>query len=515
MSQIENNKFLEIALEQVPRLLGQLNRNPSSRSYGSFDRAYWHYRTNDISCARYQEAILTLALLYCCDFEGNDYYRDEKILEWVRASLRFTVGLQRRNGSVDEWYINEGSYVATAFLAVAIGKVLLLFRANKISFSEEAIVVNFLEKTAEFLANNKETTVMNQVSGAILALATVGYLCNKKGFLTFADELLTEFLSKQNQEGWWSEYGGPDIGYLSLTVNYLEKYIKLTGSDRVVNSILKAKTFIQTFINPDLTAGGEYMSRNTEYIIPSTSLPYLGAVRPVNLDDRYLCYILYNWIETGLEIEPQTIEFNAGEDYFSNSSLLRVINNCYFLVVNGAKGGSFRLYIGGHVYYDSGLEITFETKKFSTGVLDSANEVIFQSGELKISGFAKVIKEPLMKTRIAIIFKLWQLVLGRVSFAQRLTKKILRPLMISYSSHSSIGFKRIFQYQFNKVIVTDIVSGVAKNDIMFGVKASYSAVPSSKYAPVPEIDHRLLSPEIEEKEENGAYIIERIFSFGQ
>ena len=98
MKKVENNKFLEEALSQIPRILGQLNRNPSSRSYGSFDRAYWHYRTNDISSARYQEAVYTLTLLYFSKFEGNDYYKDDKVLEWIRAALYFTSKIQRPNG---------------------------------------------------------------------------------------------------------------------------------------------------------------------------------------------------------------------------------------------------------------------------------------------------------------------------------------------------------------------------------------------------------------------------------
>src|SRR3989344_966547 len=105
MPQIKSNTFLEEVLDQVPRLLGQLNRNPSSRSYGSFDRAYWHYRTNDISSCRYQEAVYTLALLYCSKFEGNKYYKDTQVLKWIQSALTFTTSIQHKNGSFDEWYI--------------------------------------------------------------------------------------------------------------------------------------------------------------------------------------------------------------------------------------------------------------------------------------------------------------------------------------------------------------------------------------------------------------------------
>lgn len=510
MKKVENNKFLEEALSQIPRILGQLNRNPSSRSYGSFDRAYWHYRTNDISSARYQEAVYTLTLLYFSKFEGNDYYKDDKVLEWIRAALYFTSKIQRPNGSFDEWYVNEGSYVATAFIAAALGQTLMLFRENSFDLKEEVIILRILELAVEFLSQTVEETVLNQVSGAVLAITLVGRLCNREDFTTYSEKLLEDFLGRQNKEGWWSEYGGPDIGYLSLTVSYLEKYANLTGSKKVVEPIRRARFFVEEFINPDHTAGGEYMSRNTEYIIPSVSLPYLGAVKPINLDDRYLCYILYNWIETGLETNPQATVIRDGESYFSESAILRVANSRYFLVANGKKGGSFRLYIGGKTYYDSGLEIN----GFSTGILDESNYVDFKSGRLESKGSLKKIKEPLLTTSVMIPFKLWQLLFGRIMFLQKTIKDFLRFRMISYAGGSEVSFRRVIEYSTQEVIVTDSIYGrVLEDDIIFGVKASYNAVPSSKYATIPEIFRRRLSPNLEEKTENDVYVIKRTFYF--
>ncbi|OHA89510.1 MAG: hypothetical protein A3C70_01590 [Candidatus Zambryskibacteria bacterium RIFCSPHIGHO2_02_FULL_43_14] len=505
MSQIKSNQFLELALGEIPRFLGQLNRNQSSRSYGSFDRAYWHYRTNDISSARYQEAVYTLTLLYFSNFEGNIYYQDEKVLEWIRAGLRFTAGLQKSNGSFDEWYINEGSYVATAFVTAALSQTHKLFKENRVEFEEEYIISNTIEKAVLFLLNTDEETVLNQVSGAIFAIASA----NKN-----VDLLLSKFLEKQESEGWWSEYGGPDIGYLTLTISYLSKYKALTGSKKVDEPIERAKSFVRLFINPDHTAGGEYMSRNTEYIIPSPALPYLCAIKPSHLDDRYLCYILYNWIETGLQITPQMTTPSLGENYFPESSLLRVVNEHYFLVANGKKGGSFRLYAGDKVYYDSGLEIKTSKGNCSAGILDRENSVSFKKGCLRVTGAMKKIREPLLETKTAIAFKLWQLTFGRFSFLQKAVKKFLRPRMISYSSGFGPLFERTIEYGPQIVIITDIICGaVSQDDILIGVKAAYIAVPSSKYAPIPEIASRWLKPSLEKKEEANAYIIKRKFSF--
>lgn len=514
MSEIKSNPFLESVLSEIPRLLGQLNRNPSSHTFGSFDRAYWHYRTNDISSCRYQEAVYTLALLYCSQFEGNEYYHDSQVLKWIRSSLSFSASIQRPNGSFDEWYINEGSYVGTAFLAAALSQTVLLLRSSNIVIVEDSLICKTIERAARFLIKQDEKTVMNQVAGAIFAIAAAGHVCNKEDLTVHASNLLDKFLLTQNQEGWWNEYGGPDIGYLSLTINYLKKYQKLTSENKINAAVERAKKFLEQFINPDHTAGGEYMSRNTEYIIPSVTLPYLGAVGPAHLDDRYLCYILYNWIEVGLQVAPQIHEPSFGENYFPESSILRVANERYFLVANGKKGGSFRLYAGGKVYYDSGLEIVYSHGNLSTGILDSTNEVFFQEGSLRIIGLAKRIREPLLETKIAIVFKLWQFIFGRAPLFQKVIKNFLRLRMVSYSSGVDVSFERKFEYHPQEVVITDIIrASVARNAILFGVKASYNAVPSSKYAAMPEIDSRRLMPRLEEKKDGDTYIIKRVFSF--
>lgn len=514
MSKIKTNTFLETAYEQVPRLLGQLNRNPSSKQYGSFDRAFWHYRTNDISCARYQEATYTLALLYCSNFEGNSYYRNEKVLEWIRAAFRFSALIQRKNGSFDEWYIHEGSYVATAFLTAALAQTVLLLRDNDLAFQEEGIVCDLLERSAQFLVRSKEETVMNQVSGAIFAIAATGRVCGRDDLVENAHSLAREFVSKQNKEGWWSEYGGPDIGYLTLTISYLEKYKNLTGSDIPNTAITQAKKFVEAFINPDMTAGGEFMSRNTEYIIPSKNVPFLGSVGPAELDDRYLSYVLYNWFEVGLVTEPQNPKFDLSSTFYSESKILREVNSAYFLVANAKKGNSFRIYAGDGVYYDSGLELESSPKNLSAGILDDTNTVTYQPGTLTTSGFLKPIKEPVLDTKIAVAFKAWQFIFGKISFLQKKLKDFLRPRMISYSKGSKIPFERMIEYGKDSIVVTDIVyDSVSPSEVLLGMKSSYSAVPSSKYLSPAEMQTNRLIPQLEESTENGAVTIKRVFSF--
>ncbi|MGC8971527.1 MAG: hypothetical protein ACP5K2_04910 [bacterium] len=123
-----SNVYLDIILEEIPRLLGLLDKNPNSPTFGSFDRQFWHYNVVDFPCARAQEAILTLALLYRHNFPGNIYFKNEAIFSWIDGALNFWIDIQNSDGSFNEWYPNEHSFVATAFTTYAISETLQFIR---------------------------------------------------------------------------------------------------------------------------------------------------------------------------------------------------------------------------------------------------------------------------------------------------------------------------------------------------------------------------------------------------
>ncbi|KKQ77589.1 MAG: hypothetical protein US98_C0001G0016 [Parcubacteria group bacterium GW2011_GWC1_38_6] len=526
----KSNQFLEVALEQIPRLLGQLNRNPSSLSYGSFDRAYWHYRTNDISCARYQEAVLTLAYLYSNLFEGNIYYKDGNILNYIRAALSFSISIQNKDGSFNEWYLNEGSFVATSFITAALARTLLILDKSDISNYADCILM--LKRSADWLRKRDETLVYNQFAGAATASVLVYKLTGDESYKTSAKEKIDTIINKQNDEGWWNEYGGPDIGYLSLMIDYLMKYYEIINDERVVEAVKKAEAFIVNFLHPNFTAGGEYMSRNTEYLIPSgfvfssrydpnglilsnftvASLELKAGVQPENLDDRYLCYILYNWIEAGLnfnenkpfESTAKYLWFRRMRKFFKESGLFVFQNDKYYFVANLKKGGVFRIYTSvGYTYLDSGIEVASAGKSYISNILNPNSIFFANENSLSTRGTVHMIKEPLMKTSTMIFFKIFQLLFGNIGWIQRLIKKILRKKMIVYQSKQNLRFARLFELKPDSIIVKDLVYGIVPEaNVKVGTKSSYTFIPSSKYFTAQELAHGRLEPKEERNYDN-------------
>ena len=95
---LDKEVYYKEVLSQMPRILNLLDRNPASKTFGSFDREFWNYNAFDFSCARKQEAVLTLALMYNLRRKDNIYYNSPLLLEWINAALNYWVTIQHKNG---------------------------------------------------------------------------------------------------------------------------------------------------------------------------------------------------------------------------------------------------------------------------------------------------------------------------------------------------------------------------------------------------------------------------------
>src|SRR5688572_11136633 len=77
------DRYLESALHCTARLLGAVDRNPYRRTYGCFDREFWHYRTSGFASQMHQEAVLPLALVYAHPLPGNPWHGHARLAELV------------------------------------------------------------------------------------------------------------------------------------------------------------------------------------------------------------------------------------------------------------------------------------------------------------------------------------------------------------------------------------------------------------------------------------------------
>ena len=512
---ISREVYLHPILKNAPRLLGLLNRNVSSSSYVSFDREYWHYSTVDFSCARKQEAVLTLSLLYQIKHEKNSYYQSSEILDYIRAALMFWTRIQNTNGSFNEWYPNEHSFVVTSFSTYAVSESLLLIK-DKLPENECQNVIEALIKAGDWLVKRNETRVMNQQTGAAIALLNLSLLTGKGKYRDSSRDKISLLKQRQSDEGWFLEYGGPDIGYLSLAIDYLCKYYSKTGDALVKEIIERSLGFIKYFIQPDLIAGGEYTSRNTEYLIPhgfeifskrnDTAQFIASVVRkalvtpnsfPYLFDDRYLTYVGYTWLQAFVDANPELDEtvdkkidghFEAPfRRHFKDSGLVIINDEHKHLIVNMKKGGSFRLFDkkSGHAYSDSGILVNAENTWFTSGWLAD-----FQGEErddsITVSGNMWKVPDKTLTPLSNTVFRLFQMTFGRSSVISLWIKERLRDLLITKTKPSRMRYNRSMHFNGGSgqlLRIRDSVRAETSSISSFSVfaKDTHIYVPSSRY----------------------------------
>jgi hypothetical protein len=505
----------------VPRLLGLLNRNVSSSSYGSFDREFWHYNTVDFSCARKQEAVLTLTLLYLIKHDNNKYYRNYEILTYIQAAMNFWTKIQNKNGSFNEWYPNENSFVVTAFSTYAVSESLLLLK-DTVSKDEYKLITVSLRKAGDWLIKRNETRVMNQQTGAAVALLNLYLLTDDNKYMEASKDKISLLEQRQSKEGWFIEYGGPDIGYLSLAIDYLCKYYQKTKDELVKDILSRSLSFMKDFIQPNLVAGGEYTSRNTEYLIPhgfeifskinEDAMFVASAVRktlltsnsfPHLFDDRYLTYAGYTWLQAYIDANPDldnridetiTNHFNESFTIYYDESGLFIINDDHkHFIVNVKKGGAFRINDKktGRTYSDSGILASSRGKWYTSGWLSTKGQGHISGNTITVQGNMWKVPDKTLTTLRYVLLRLFQITFGRSSFIALWMKERLRDILVTKTKPSDIKYKRVItvgEGSNGLLRITDSIlsSKDGISAIYVFAKDTHIYVPSSRYYSEPK-----------------------------
>jgi hypothetical protein len=252
--------FSQIALSQIPRILGFEDRNADSKSYGCFDRYYWHYKLHDFPNARLQEAALTLALAYSTKSEGNVFYKNKKMLDWVKAGVSFWLRKRHFGGSFDEAYPHEHSFCATSFSSYANTEAILML---KLKVNEKR-----LASIGKWLTRNENPGVSNQMAASAISLYNIYLLTKNQKFRLAAAEKVNKLIFAQHKSGYYPEYGGYDIGYQTITISLLSHYYLKTQDREVYSSLKKAVAFLEGKIRQDGTYNIKGTSRKTQFIHP-------------------------------------------------------------------------------------------------------------------------------------------------------------------------------------------------------------------------------------------------------
>lgn len=318
--------YRRLAITGMRRCLSRLDKRPWSPTYGCFDRDYWHYKTiSEFPRANFQQAVWALALLYKHEFPHNPFAGQTIVLDWIRAALLFWTGMRHRDGSVDEWFVNERSFCATAFNTAAVAQTLLLVRDNLDRNTVKTVTAAAM-KSADWLVAHPNRAVANQSLAAGVALCALQHPA--------AADWLTQTLAMQTDEGWFPEYNGADFGYSLLQLDLLAVLYHHMPDDKIQQAARNLLAFLEWFAQPDGVIGGDIGSRNTwhgfvhglEHFQARSILgPFRSALHNGSLpggdtvDDNYASYFYINSIclaATLPEIEEDTSPSTANSAPF-------------------------------------------------------------------------------------------------------------------------------------------------------------------------------------------------------
>lgn len=290
----------------LPRILSQVCRDPSHPAYGCFDRNWWHYKIRDFPSIILQQG--GYALWQAGEVDSPELPR-QALRDLGAASCIFWSKRARLHGAFEEYYPWEQGYPPLAFSTLAVAK---LVREGAVAQTK---VEQGLRLAAVQLLTRFESQAANQQVAGLAALAVLRSIQPDFVPADAYGNILARTLSLQTTEGWFEEYGGPDIGYLSVTIDCLWDIMDVQPDEQVRASIIHASRFISQISAEGRIHVGLHNARNTDYLVPygliraARELPaawpegaptvealFAGAADSGHFlhatDDRYLCHYI-------------------------------------------------------------------------------------------------------------------------------------------------------------------------------------------------------------------------------
>jgi len=298
--------FKEKVYKHIRRIIGFIDTDENSPTFGCADRYYWHYKLKDYYNARFQEVSLVLAFFY---LDKDAYlYKNEKLFGLIRGVINFYIKNLNRNGSVNEIFPHEQSFCATSFSAYIITETLNLLNLD----NEKKKYKKELEKVGDWLSKNENWHIANQVAASAITLYNIGKICGNEKFLKESDRRVKILLNNFKKDGYFKEYGGFDLGYNTLSMSLLAQLYLKTKDKELINVIKLAEKHVEKFLDKYADYDNIKMSRNTNFIYPFsfkvlkspilekiiTGLKEDRILNPDWLDDRYLIGLSNDYLIT-------------------------------------------------------------------------------------------------------------------------------------------------------------------------------------------------------------------------
>ncbi|CAD5968273.1 hypothetical protein PCC9214_03638 [Planktothrix tepida] len=492
--------FAREALAQIPKILTLLDRNPHSRTYGCFDRNFWHYKIKDFANGRMQELVLPLALVYDLPISDNPYYQQPAIKNWVEAGILYTTDTVHNDNFCDQNFPLEHSASATAFsLFACLESYHLLGLMNYEGLQS-------FERRANGLAYCKFSQSASQEALIILCLERLGQMLQTSKWHRIKASRLDWLFSLQSQEGWFKEYDTFDPGYHSLTISFLAQLDDLRGDLRFKESLLKAVELASYFIHPDGSYGGEYGSLNTYQFFPY-GFELVGEWLPdaLRINDRFLqglknglsaCYgddyLLGNWVGNYLLAwrnfvpgRPQPLPRDVASIGLKEAEILIKRRPHVELYVALNKGGVFKLFRENKLIL-SDTHFSLQVRqgrqiKNAVAHLMSSYTIHVEQDDVLIEGGLSWVKPNQLSSLKLVLMRILILILGR--FFSKQIQSLNPSEIVRGKQDAPFRFTRRFRWERNQWhIIDELYADSWRGIISAGISCDQTSmdIPSSR-----------------------------------
>jgi len=356
----------------------------------------------------YRTQAATLAIGGFVELEhprANDGY----LRECVRTSLiRWQLSLRADGRPADQ------RARRSPLTAAAAGYVVQLL-SDAAGFQTRALLADLTNHLAWLLRRDPTRPWLE--ASLIAAAAEGALLVRDASLLNHARTRLAGLLARQDEEGWFPERGGVDLGRLSLTVDALARVFRHHGWPELDDPLRRALRFLLACSRPDGGVGGDFGSWSATYISPY-GVELLAPVHPeatalaarlrqkwagvaaqrfaVSQDD--LCAVLGATLVlaagcASAKAAPATSipQDTSRRINFPRAGLTIVRTDAYHAIVNARQGG------GLHVSWsntqrcldDAGITVVFPSETRSSGRPDRRTRCFAAEASVTTIGILK------------------------------------------------------------------------------------------------------------------------------
>ncbi|MEA2013061.1 MAG: hypothetical protein U9O87_08320 [Verrucomicrobiota bacterium] len=390
------------------RVLTQLDRDPSSPTYGCFDRNYWHYKIRDFPSAVLQQGVFLLDELRKGNIESTG--KEQLFRKLVLGCIEQTSRQIDSKGALSEYYPYERGYPPAAFSLYALTRILLDWQNSNI---EGISKVNWkpIQKLYNHVLNREESKASNQQAIGLAGLYLGARLPNIKSDIKTIDKKLNKFLATQHEEGWFPEYGGSDLGYLSTTLDALADIVDCTQNKECIKACDRAVDFYIRLLGSDNKLPSTLNSRNTDYVLPY-GLVRIAKKNPMaswlvhklfensdssdhflwSTDDRYCCHYIFSSVVRAYSLleqmaTPETPRFKERDWLPGSGILIHRPSTDITVFVGASKGGLLRIHKKGLVpQTDNGWRIVRGHHMWVSNWWSCNWDIDYSNSSIKITG---------------------------------------------------------------------------------------------------------------------------------